>query len=85
MNLTVSRHEKVRGKRAYQWPERLAAREAVNARFEKKTADDSPHLVDELVDFVRTEVMARGQSLEKESWEALHARFLAAAETLPTS
>jgi HD superfamily phosphohydrolase len=86
MNVTFSRYENELGKRAYLWPDRLAAREAVKTQTDDpRAADDQPHLVDDLVKLVRrNEVQARGQSRLNESWDSLLARYQAVAETQTT-
>lgn len=83
MNITFTKYEPEFGKRAYLWPERLAAREAINlVQNDAKAADDRPNLVDDLFSAVHTEqVQARGQQPD-ETWDALFARYREAAETM---
>jgi HD superfamily phosphohydrolase len=81
MNITFSRYEHELGKRAHLWPERLAAREAVNVvSGDSKAADKRPDLVDDLFKAVHTEeVQARGLAAD-EPWDALFARYRAVAD-----
>jgi HD superfamily phosphohydrolase len=76
LNITFTQYEPTLGKRAYQWPERLAAREAVNlVRQDPELADEQPNLVEDLFKAAHgQQVQARGRQ-QDESWDALFARY----------
>jgi hypothetical protein len=79
MNVTFTQYEEELGRHAHLWPDQVAAKEAASEIHGAEVVLERPQLVSSLMEQVRTaQVPARGAPAD-ESWEALLARYRAAA------
>jgi HD superfamily phosphohydrolase len=80
LNITFTQFETDLGKHAYEWPDRVAAREAIRDVYDPQALKDRPSLVEDLLGAVQTaQVQARGgppiDDPWSESWSSLFARY----------